>query len=223
MATSTSTTVRRSAAALWIVAGVGYLATESIVAARAPDYSYVGDYVSDLGRAGSPLAWWMNAAFRVQGMAFIVAGALTVWAGRPRRGALRSSCSPTSTGPDPLSSGCFRAEAAGPGSWCTPEARPRPSSEESRRCHGGVGRSAGRFPRDPGDRLRARRSGAAVGSLAGRDRSAHRRLRARRDLPILPSWPRPVVGTPGGPPRRLKKQSAVPYLAGNCAWSQLTR
>ena len=76
------------AAALWIAAGVGYLATEAVAASRMPGYSYLGQYVSDLGRPGSPLSWWMNAAFRVQGMAFVVAAALTVRTGRPRRGGM---------------------------------------------------------------------------------------------------------------------------------------
>ncbi|RZT14392.1 putative membrane protein [Mycobacterium sp. BK558] len=76
------------AAALWIAAGVGYLATETVAASRMPEYSYVADYISDLGRPESPLSWWMNAAFRVQGMAFVVAGALTVRTGPPRRGGL---------------------------------------------------------------------------------------------------------------------------------------
>lgn len=76
------------AAALWIAAGVGYLATEAVAASRMPGYSYLADYISDLGRPESPLSWWMNAAFRVQGMAFVVAGALTVRTGPPRRGGL---------------------------------------------------------------------------------------------------------------------------------------
>jgi hypothetical membrane protein len=76
------------AAALWIGAGVGYLATEAVAASRMPGYSYLADYISDLGRPESPLSWWMNAAFRVQGMAFVVGGALTVRTGPPRRGAL---------------------------------------------------------------------------------------------------------------------------------------
>lgn len=83
-----SETVRRAAAALWIAAGLSYLAVEAVAASRLPGYSYVGQYVSDLGRPGSPLAWWMNAAFRVQGMAFVVAGAVTVRTRRPRRGAM---------------------------------------------------------------------------------------------------------------------------------------
>lgn len=76
------------AAALWIAAGVGYLTVEAVAASRVPGYSYLGQYVSDLGRPGSPMSWWMNAAFRVQGMAFVVAAALTVRTGPPRRGGL---------------------------------------------------------------------------------------------------------------------------------------
>ncbi|AFM14857.1 putative membrane protein [Mycolicibacterium chubuense NBB4] len=78
--------LRLIAAALWIGAGVGYFVVEAAAASRLAGYSVANDYISDLGRPDSPLAWWMNAAFRVQGMAFVVAGALTVHADRPRRG-----------------------------------------------------------------------------------------------------------------------------------------
>ncbi|WP_163723686.1 DUF998 domain-containing protein [Mycolicibacterium psychrotolerans] len=88
MRTPRASTVRWTAAFLWTAAGVGYLAVEAVTAAHVPDYSYARDYVSDLGRPASDLAWWMNAAFRLQGLAFVVAGALAVWATRPRRGGL---------------------------------------------------------------------------------------------------------------------------------------
>ncbi|MDZ4233821.1 MAG: hypothetical protein U1C73_08665, partial [Dietzia sp.] len=58
--TPKASTVRRAAAIVWIVAGFGYLAAEAVAAARVSDYTYVADYVSNLGRPGSPLAWWMT-------------------------------------------------------------------------------------------------------------------------------------------------------------------
>ena len=83
-----STTVRRAAGALALAPGIGYLTVEAMAASRIPAYSYVGNVVSDLGRPTSPLAWWMNAAFRVQGMAFVVTGAVLIATSRPTRGAL---------------------------------------------------------------------------------------------------------------------------------------
>lgn len=82
------TTVRRVAGVLAVAAGISYLLVEAIAAARVPAYSYLGNVVSDLGRPTSPLSWWMNAAFRVQGMAFVVTAAALVATARPARGAL---------------------------------------------------------------------------------------------------------------------------------------
>lgn len=70
-----------------MAAGISYLAVEAIAASRLPGYSYLHDVVSDLGRPASPLSWWMNAAFRVQGLAFVVTGAVLVATARPKRGA----------------------------------------------------------------------------------------------------------------------------------------
>jgi hypothetical membrane protein len=78
-------TTLRLAAAVWIAAGVLYLVAEAVAATRVSGYSYARDYISDLGRPdASPLAWWMNAAFRVQGAAFVVAAALAARSYRPR-------------------------------------------------------------------------------------------------------------------------------------------
>lgn len=82
------TTVRRTSGVLALAAGISYLTVEAIAAARVPAYSYVGDVISDLGRPTSPLSWWMNAAFRVQGMAFVVTAAVLVATARPARGGL---------------------------------------------------------------------------------------------------------------------------------------
>ncbi|GJF13666.1 membrane protein [Mycolicibacterium cyprinidarum] len=76
---TTGSAVPRVAAGLWIVAGVWYLLTEAVVARDFPDYSYSGNYISDLGRSTlSPLAAWMNVAFITQGLAFALASALVV-------------------------------------------------------------------------------------------------------------------------------------------------
>lgn len=70
---------------LWLGAAAAYLVVEALAASRVPGYSYAADYVSDLGRPReSPLGWFMGAAFRVQGAAFVVAGAVAVRAFRPR-------------------------------------------------------------------------------------------------------------------------------------------
>jgi hypothetical membrane protein len=73
------------AAACWLGAGIGYLVAEAVVAAAfRPEYSYVHDYISDLGRAiDSPLSPLMNFAFCLQGTGFL-AGA--VFAGRASGG-----------------------------------------------------------------------------------------------------------------------------------------
>lgn len=77
----------RSAAALWIVAGLWYLTAEAVAAAGFPHYSYCTNYVSDLGRPlQSPSAAWMNAAFIAQGLAFALAAALVVTTIRRGRG-----------------------------------------------------------------------------------------------------------------------------------------
>ncbi|WP_185976052.1 DUF998 domain-containing protein [Mycolicibacterium sp. 018/SC-01/001] len=88
MRRSSSAAVRRAIGAVALAAGISYLVVEALAASRVAAYSYADDYVSDLGRATSPLAWWMNAGFRVQGMAFVVTGAMLVATVRPARGAL---------------------------------------------------------------------------------------------------------------------------------------
>ncbi|MEH3142015.1 MAG: DUF998 domain-containing protein [Mycobacterium kyogaense] len=81
-------TVRRAAGLLALAVGISYLLVEGFTAAHVPAYSYLENVVSDLGRPTSPLSWWMNAAFRVQGMAFVVTAAALVATSRPARGAL---------------------------------------------------------------------------------------------------------------------------------------
>ncbi|MBX7454377.1 DUF998 domain-containing protein [Mycolicibacterium sp. 3033] len=88
MRTPRPTIVRRAAGVLGLVSAIGYLAIEAIAAARVPGYSYADTVVSDLGRPASPLSWWMNAAFRVQGMAFVILGTVLVATTRPARGGL---------------------------------------------------------------------------------------------------------------------------------------
>lgn len=68
-----------AAAVFWLVGGVGYLAAEGVVAAAfRPGYSYIHDYISDLGRPDSPLALLMNIAFCLQGTCFLVGAVLAV-------------------------------------------------------------------------------------------------------------------------------------------------
>jgi hypothetical membrane protein len=67
-----------SAAAAWIVAGLGYLTLEALAAAGFREhYSYAHDFISDLGEINCPGAHLMNAAFCMQGILFLV-GALLV-------------------------------------------------------------------------------------------------------------------------------------------------
>jgi hypothetical membrane protein len=66
-----------SAAAVWLVAGFGYLTLEGIAAAGFNEhYSYGHDFISDLGEIGSPLAYLMNTAFCMQGTLFLVGAVL---------------------------------------------------------------------------------------------------------------------------------------------------
>lgn len=88
MPTPASTALRRSVGVLALAAGLSYLVIEAAAASRTAGYSYLGNYVSDLGQPRSPLDWWMNAAFRIQGLAFVVTGAVLIATVRPMRGAL---------------------------------------------------------------------------------------------------------------------------------------
>jgi hypothetical membrane protein len=69
----------RRAAVAWLAAGTIYLGAEGVAAASfPPSYSYVRDFISDLGvPSHSPLAWLMNTGFCVQGMLFLV-GAVAI-------------------------------------------------------------------------------------------------------------------------------------------------
>jgi hypothetical membrane protein len=73
--------VRRSrvAAVAWLAAGTVYLGSEAIAAASFPgSYSYVRNFISDLGvPSQSPMAWVMNTGFCVQGALFVV-GAVAI-------------------------------------------------------------------------------------------------------------------------------------------------
>ncbi|MEO6086259.1 MAG: DUF998 domain-containing protein [Umezawaea sp.] len=71
-----------------VLTGVQYLVLEAVAAAawHDPPYRYAVNYISDLGAAGSPLAWVMNTAFVVQGMGFLVLGlAIAAQLRGPRR------------------------------------------------------------------------------------------------------------------------------------------
>ncbi|BCI54083.1 hypothetical protein NIIDNTM18_33610 [Mycolicibacterium litorale] len=67
----------RAAATAWILGAAAYLTAEALAAAAyRPSYSYVDDYISDLGVPGRPLAALMNAAFMVQGGLLLVGAVL---------------------------------------------------------------------------------------------------------------------------------------------------
>jgi hypothetical membrane protein len=63
---------RLGAAVAWIVGPLTYLILEAVAAAAFPHYSYIQNFISDLGVAASPRAWVMNTAFCVQGTLFLV-------------------------------------------------------------------------------------------------------------------------------------------------------
>lgn len=68
----------RAAATAWILGAAAYLTAEAVTAAaHRPSYSYVHDYISELGVPGHPLAALMNVAFAVQGVLFL-SGAVLV-------------------------------------------------------------------------------------------------------------------------------------------------
>ncbi len=183
MRTPKAATVRRAAAAAWIAAGVGYLAVEAAAAARVPGYAYTTNYVSDLGRPVSPLAWWMNAAFRVQGMAFVAAGAAAVWAVRPRRGGLAFIVFACLYGAGSVVVGLF--PSGGSGTWQALHAWGATAAIVG----GNLAVLAAGRAGLPDDSRPSQLTGYALGGLGllcGAslvcDRPAHRRLRARGDL-----------------------------------------
>jgi hypothetical membrane protein len=70
--------------ALWGVAAVGYLLLEAFSAAAfEPDYSYLHNYISDLGVSG-PRAYLMHTAFYLQGILFLLGALLIVPVPRDR-------------------------------------------------------------------------------------------------------------------------------------------
>lgn len=84
--TQPSRTARRLAGALWIAAGVIYVAAEYVASTAFPGYSYATNYISDLGvpevgvvdgrYLDSPLSWVMNTGFVLQGVFFLIAALL---------------------------------------------------------------------------------------------------------------------------------------------------
>ena len=74
----------RLAGALWLLAGLFYLAAETVAAGAFPGYSYCANYVSDLGvpypgvaegrMLASGLAWVMNLGLITDGVLFALAG-----------------------------------------------------------------------------------------------------------------------------------------------------
>lgn len=74
----------RAAATAWILGATAYLTAEAVTAAAyRPSYSYVRDYISELGAPGQPWAALMNIAFVVQGVLFL-SGAVLVSGSRHR-------------------------------------------------------------------------------------------------------------------------------------------
>jgi len=92
-----SRAARRLAGALWIAAGVIYVAAEYVASTAFPGYSYATNYISDLGvpevgvvdgrHLDSPLSWVMNTGFVLQGVFFLIAALLAARAltRRPRK------------------------------------------------------------------------------------------------------------------------------------------
>jgi hypothetical membrane protein len=77
----------RTAGTLFLVAGLVYLAAETISAAAFPGYNYATNYISDLGVSACPIVYngreicsplWfvMSAGFIIQGALFIAAAVL---------------------------------------------------------------------------------------------------------------------------------------------------
>jgi hypothetical membrane protein len=62
-------------AVAWMLGPLTYLTLEAVAAKAFPHYSYVRDFISDLGVTASPRADLMNAAFCLQGTLFLL-GAL---------------------------------------------------------------------------------------------------------------------------------------------------
>lgn len=92
----------RLAGALWLLAGMVYLACEAIAASAFPGYSYAENYISDLGvpydglidgrHIHSPLAWLMNiGGFILDGVLSAAAAIMAIVAldARRRGGALQ--------------------------------------------------------------------------------------------------------------------------------------
>ena len=71
----------RTAAVIWLVGAAVYLVSEAITAASVTGYSYVADYISDLGVAAV-----MNiGAFMLHGSLFLL-GAIVIWRACPTLG-----------------------------------------------------------------------------------------------------------------------------------------
>ena len=78
-----STASIRAAAGTWLVGAVVYLTAEVITATGVESYSYLNDYISELGVSGL-----MNRAFMLHGVLFLIGAVLVVrsvelgWTGR---------------------------------------------------------------------------------------------------------------------------------------------
>ena len=70
----------RTAAAVWLAGAAVYVVSEAIAAARFPGYSYIADYISDLGVSAV-----MNIGFKLHGSLFFV-GAVIMWRSFPTVG-----------------------------------------------------------------------------------------------------------------------------------------
>jgi hypothetical membrane protein len=96
-----------AAAALLAGAAGCFLATEAVVAAAFPGYSYTHHVISDLGTAASPDAVAMNASFAVSGLLVAAATALAAGGQRAIQGAALAhaagmvviALAPSDTGP----------------------------------------------------------------------------------------------------------------------------
>jgi hypothetical membrane protein len=71
----------RAASVIWLVGAFVFLATEAIAAASVPGYSYVTDYISDLGvRAVMNIGFMLHGTLFLLG-AIVISRSLMVWIG----------------------------------------------------------------------------------------------------------------------------------------------
>ncbi len=132
----------RAAAAVWLVGAAVYLVSEAIAAASFPGYSYIADYISDLG-----ISAVMNiGAFMLHGSLFLV-GAIIISRSCPTLGLAGWSFvfAAAANAIGNILVGTFRSGAVD-GRWCITLARDRRRNGDSRRQHRGDHRRTRQWP-----------------------------------------------------------------------------